>query len=139
MSYFVNLKKANADNERLTAEVERLAAELSTAQAALAERDAAAESCRSQFDATLADLTEKLSQANAHVAKLTAEAKTAGQQAADIAAAQGIPAAQTPAAESGAAVSGAELLAGLNACKTPLDRARYMKANEAALSKLIRK
>lgn len=96
MSYFVNLKKANADNERLTAEVARLAAELSTAQAALTERDAAAESCRAMFDAAVSDLTAKLSEASNEISKLQADAKTAAQQAAEVIAAQGVDPAKLP-------------------------------------------
>jgi hypothetical protein len=96
MSYFVNLAKANADNSRLSAELTALVGERDKLTAAIAERDAAAESCRAQFDATLADLTEKLSVANAQIATLNDAAQTAGQQAAEVIAAQGVDPAKLP-------------------------------------------
>lgn len=96
MSFFVSLAKANADNARLSAELTAIAGERDTLKLALVERDAAAESCRAQFDATLADLTAKLSSANADISRLQAEAKTAGQQAADVIASQGVPADKLP-------------------------------------------
>ena len=96
MSYFVNLAKANADNNRLSAELTALAGERDKLTAALADRDAAAESCRAQFDATLADLTEKLSVSTKEIAALQAAAKTVGQQAAEVIAAQGIDPAKLP-------------------------------------------
>lgn len=138
MSYFVNLAKANADNARLSAELAALIGERDKLTLAIAERDAAAESVRAQFDATIADLTEKLSVSTKEVATLQAAAQTAGQQAANIVAAQGIPAGQTPAGEPVAAVTGADLIAGLNACKSPLERAKFIKANQQALAKLTR-
>lgn len=138
MSYFVNLAKANAEVKRLSEQLSAVTGERETLKTALAERDAAAESCRAQFDATLADLTEKMSVATKEISDLKAAAETAGKKAAAIVASQGIEAPKTPPAEPAAAASGAELLAQLNACKTPLERARFIKENQATLSKLTR-
>lgn len=96
MSYFVNLTKANADNSRLSAELTTVSAALVAATAALAERDTAAESVRAQFDASLTDLTEKLSASAAQVAALTATAQTSATQAAELIAAQGVPIGNLP-------------------------------------------
>ena len=113
MSYFVNLAKANAEVKRLSEQLSTVNGEHATATAALAERDAAAESCRAQFDASLADLTEKLSAANATAAKLQAEAKSAGQQAAEIVAAQGLPPSALPGGASDVASASVDNLAKL--------------------------
>lgn len=96
MSYFVNLTKANADNSRLSAELTSLVGERDKLTLALAERDAASESCRAQFDATFADLTEKLSVSTEQVAVLTAAAQTSATQAAELIAAQGVPIGNLP-------------------------------------------
>lgn len=96
INYFVSLKAANAENQRLNTALLALAAEHETAKAALLERDTAAETCRVQFDAKLADLTDKLTAASAQVATLTAAAQTTGQQAAEVIAAQGVAPAKLP-------------------------------------------
>ena len=125
MSYFVNLTKANAENARMSAELTALAGERDKLTLAIAERDAAAESCRAQFDASLADLTEKLSGANAQVAALTAAAQTAGQQAAEVIAAQGLDPAKLP--KAAAATQAATMKrADFNAL-SPFDRMQFAK------------
>lgn len=126
MSYFVNLAKANADNSRLSAELLRVSAELATASTALAERDAAAESVRAQFDATLADLTGKLSLANAQTSALTAASQTAGQQAAAIVAAQGLPPSALPKPVTAPVAAATMKRADFNAL-APLDRALFCR------------
>ncbi len=126
MSFFVSLAKANAENSRLTAELAKLAGERDTLNAAIAERDTAAESCRAQFDATLADLTEKLSAANAEVATLTAAAQTAGQQAAAIVAAQGLPPSALPKPVAAPAAAAVMKRADFNAL-SPFDRATFCR------------
>jgi len=123
-NYFVNLKKANADNARLAAEHAAISGERDTLAAALAERDTAAEACRAQFDATLADLTEKLSAANAQTVTLTASAQTAGQLAAAAIAAQGLPPSALPSVgASDAAPTAAVLGAQIRAEADPAKRA----------------
>lgn len=123
MSYFVNLSKANADNSRLSAELTALTGERDTVKAALAERDAAAESVRAQFDATVADLTEKLSVAGAEVEHLKCSAKAVAQQAAEVIAAQGIDPAQLPKAGTSPSLSAADLGQQIRAESDPQKRA----------------
>lgn len=126
MSYFVNLAKANAEVKRLSEQLSTVNGEHATATAALAERDAAAESCRAQFDASLADLTEKLSAANATAAKLQAEAKSAGQQAAEIVAAQGVEPGKLPKVPVAPVAAATMTRAAFNAL-TPFDRMQFAK------------
>lgn len=95
-SYFVNLKKANAENARLSEELKRVSGELAAAQAAIAEHNASAEAVTAKADAAITDLAGKLAAAEARVKELEANAKTAGQIAAEVAAAQGIPADKLP-------------------------------------------
>lgn len=124
INYFVSLKAANAENQRLSAALTAHTAESDTLKAALAERDAAAESCRAQFDATVADLTEKLSVANAAAEKLQADAKSAGQQAAEVIAAQGLPASALPQIQASApAATADDLAAKIRAESDPAKRA----------------
>lgn len=126
MSFFVSLAKANADNSRLSAELTALVGERDKLTLALTERDAAAESCRAQFDATLADLTEKLSVANAQVATLTAAAQTAGQQAAEIVAAQGLPPSALPKPVTAPVAAATMKRADFNTL-SPIDRAAFCR------------
>lgn len=125
MSFFVNLAKANAELARLNTELAALGTERDTLKAAIAERDTAAESCRAQFDATVADLTAKLSESNAEVAKLQAAAKTAGQQAAEVIAAQGVDPNKLPKPAS-TKVAATMTRADFNAL-SPLDRAKFCR------------
>lgn len=96
MSFFVNLAKANAELARLNTDLAAALAERDTLKAAIAERDAAAESVRAQFDATLADVTAKLSESNKEISNLKSSAKSAGQQAAEVIAAQGVESDKLP-------------------------------------------
>tara|TARA_R110000868_G_scaffold57437_2_gene177344 strand:+ start:137 stop:550 length:414 start_codon:yes stop_codon:yes gene_type:complete len=121
-NYFVSLKKANADNARLVAEHAAVTGERDTLTAALVERDTAAEAVRTQFDASLADLTEKLSVASAQVAALTASAQTAATQAAELIAAQGVPLASLP-KDSTSTANAAALGAQIRAEADPAKRA----------------
>lgn len=123
MSFFVSLAKANAEVARLNTDLTTLTAERETLKAAIVERDSAAESVRAQFDATLADLTEKLSLANASVAKLTEDAKTAATQAAELVAAQGVPADKLPPSDGKTKANAAELATQIRAESDPAKRA----------------
>ena len=123
MSFFVNLAKANADNARLNTELGALAAERDTLKAAIAERDLAAEQVRAQFDATLSDLTAKLSEANKEISDLKASAKSAGHQAAEVIAAQGVEADKLPKDSAVEALSSDKLAAAIRAETDPIKRA----------------
>ena len=122
MSYFVNLTKANAENSRLSASLATVTAERDVLNAAIAEHAAAAESVRAQFDASMAELTEKCSVANAQVAALTAAAQTAATQAAELIAAQGVPIGSLP-KDSLGKLNVAELAAQIRAEADPAKRA----------------
>lgn len=95
-SYFLNLKKANAEASRLSEELKRVSGELASAQAAIAEHNANAEAVTAKADAAISDLTGKLTAAESRIKELEASAKTAGQIAAEVAAAQGIPSDKLP-------------------------------------------
>ncbi len=126
MSYFVNLAKANSDNSRLSAELTALVGERDKLTLAIAERDAAADSCRAEFDASLADLSKLLSASNAEVDKLQAEAKSAGQQAAEIVAAQGVEPGKLPKVPVAPVAAATMTRAAFNAL-TPFDRMQFAK------------
>jgi len=127
MSYFVNLTKANADNARLSAELTALVGERDKLTLAITERDAAAQSVAAQFEASLADLNEKLSASNAEVARLKAEATTAGEQAAAAVASQGLPPEKLPNPAAGPASAPAMKRAEFNAL-SPFDRMTFAKS-----------
>jgi septal ring factor EnvC (AmiA/AmiB activator) len=123
MSFFVNLAKANAELARLNTDLAAALAERDTLKAAIAERDAAAESVRAQFDAAVGDLTSKLSIANDEIVALKAAAKTAGQQAAEVIAAQGVAADKMPKDSTVEALSADKLAAAIRAETDPIKRA----------------
>ena len=123
MSYFVNLKNANSEIARLSGEHAAVISERDTLKTALAERDAAAESVRAQFDASLTDLTEKLSVASAQIEQLQADAKSAGQKAAEVIAAQGLDPARLPNTGSGQKLSADDLGKQIRAEADPQKRA----------------
>lgn len=95
-SYFVNLKKANAEVSRLSGELDAVNVKLTDALAQIAEHNASAEAVTAKADATITDLTGKLTAAESRVKELEASAKTAGQIAAEVVAGQGVPAAALP-------------------------------------------
>ena len=100
------LHSATKANEKLTemaaqlteakALVVDVTRERDEAKATIAARDAAAESCRAQFEASQTELAGKLSVATAQITQLQATAQTAGQQAAEVIAAQGLDPVKLP-------------------------------------------
>ncbi|NBV22247.1 MAG: hypothetical protein EBS05_10070 [Proteobacteria bacterium] len=95
-SYFVNLKKANAEVSRLSGELDAVNVKLTDALAQIADHNTSAEAVTAKADATITDLTGKLTAAESRVKELEASAKTAGQIAAEVVASQGVPAAALP-------------------------------------------
>lgn len=135
-SYFLNLKKANAETSRLSEELKRVSGELASAQAALAEHNSNAEAITAKADAAISDLTGKLTAAESRIKELEASAKTAGQIAAEVAAAQGIPADKLPKDGEKSAPNASEIAGRIRTETNPAKRAElYAQLNSVWNSK----